>query len=173
MMKQYEIHIGKLIRDKLEEDGRKVEWLANKIYCTQDDIYKVIDRNSTHTAKLWDISIALKTDFFTYMTDIYENIAGETDGIHTKSWVGQHHKTIGALIKSKFDEDGRKVAWFAQKMGCKKRNIYDIFRRDSIDLEQLLRISLTLKTDFFAYFSEYYRSIVNEAKPVFHGTISK
>jgi len=64
---------------------------------------------------------------------------------------------IGTLIKNKLKEDGRSVSWLAQKIHCKRCNIYDIFNRASIDTTQLLNISLALNTNFFEYFYEKYK----------------
>ena len=61
---------------------------------------------------------------------------------------------IGILIKNRLKEDGRSVKWLAQKIQCKRRNIYDIFNRSSIDTAKLLRISLAMKYNFFLYFTE-------------------
>ncbi len=58
---------------------------------------------------------------------------------------------IGALIKKRFD-DGPKiwtVTWFALQLNCDRRNIYNIFARQSLDTELLMRISKILKFNFF------------------------
>ena len=68
-----EIHIGKLIQNKLREDGRSVSWLAKKIHCKRDNVYKIFDRSSIDTELLLRISFALNTDFFAYMSDAYHN----------------------------------------------------------------------------------------------------
>lgn len=44
--------------------------------------------------------------------------------------------------------------WLSQQLGCNRTNIYNIFVRDSISTELLMKISLALDTDFFALFSE-------------------
>jgi len=78
-MTEYEIHIGKLIHDKLKEDGRSVSWLAKKIHCKRDNIYKIFDRTSVDTALLLRISFVLKTDFFAYMSELYHNLLPKID----------------------------------------------------------------------------------------------
>ena len=35
-----EIHIGKMISDKMKEEGRSVQWLAEKLSCSRSNIYK-------------------------------------------------------------------------------------------------------------------------------------
>ena len=69
-----EIHIGKLIRNKLKEDGRSVSWLADKIHCKRDNIYKIFDRSSIDTVQLLRISFVLKMDFFAYLSEFYQNM---------------------------------------------------------------------------------------------------
>ena len=71
---------------------------------------------------------------------------------------------IGGLIKSKLIEDGRSVKWLANKIHCKRRNIYDIFIRTSIDAAQLLRISLALRINFFLYFCEIYETKIEDVE---------
>ena len=55
---------------------------------------------------------------------------------------------IGQLIKSELKRHGRTVSWLAAKIFCEKSNIYKLFRRKSIDLEQLMRISEALNHNF-------------------------
>ena len=73
-MAEDDIHIGKLIRNKLKEDGRSVSWLARKIHCKRDNIYKIFDRTSVDTALLLRISFVLKTDFFMYLSEFFQNM---------------------------------------------------------------------------------------------------
>lgn len=154
----HEIHIGKLIRDKLKKDGRRVEWLSDKLCCERDSIYKLFNKKSTDTTKLLTVSLALKINFFIHLSEMYHNLTDEVYNLdHEHFKIFRDGVKIGMLIKRKFDEDGRKVEWLAKNLKCKKRNIYDIFNRHSICIELLMRISLALKVNFFAYLSEYYR----------------
>ena len=79
-MKQFEIHIGDLIKKKLKEEGRSVSWLAKKIHCKRDNVYKIFDKSSIDTAQLLRISFVLKTNFLMYLSDYYQNITAKTDG---------------------------------------------------------------------------------------------
>lgn len=65
---------------------------------------------------------------------------------------------IGAYIKEVFDQGPKiwTVTWFAQQLNCDRRNIYNIFARQSIDTELLVRISKILNHNFFAKISEKY-----------------
>ncbi|WP_239405905.1 XRE family transcriptional regulator [Alistipes sp. An66] len=68
---------------------------------------------------------------------------------------------IGNLIEKEFRRQERSVSWLAKKLFCERTNIYDIFKRQSIDTEMLLRISEALHHDFF----QYYRSSLEKEIP--------
>lgn len=61
---------------------------------------------------------------------------------------------IGKLIEAELRRQERSVAWFARSLPCERTNVYDIFKRRSIDTEMLLRISVVLRHDFFRYYTE-------------------
>lgn len=52
--------------------------------------------------------------------------------------------SIGALIENELHRQERTTVWFARKLGCNRTNAYKIFRRESIDTELLLKISVIL-----------------------------
>jgi hypothetical protein len=84
----------------------------------------------------------------------------------------QHHKTrkvdtipvdtnntnweifIGTLIQQELKNQERTVSWLARKLDCDRTNVYNIFRRQDIDTELLMRISIILHRDFFSIFSK-------------------
>lgn len=41
------------------------------------------------------------------------------------------------------------VTWFAGQLNCDRRNIYDIFKRSTIDTQLLVQISLVLDHNFY------------------------
>lgn len=55
---------------------------------------------------------------------------------------------VGNLIHEELKRQGRTVTWFASQIYCEKSNIYKLFRRKSIDLEQLMKISEVLGHNF-------------------------
>lgn len=61
----------------------------------------------------------------------------------------QQQLHIGHLIKSIFDESGMTVAEFARRIHCARPNVYSIFERYDIGVEQLIRISMALNHNFF------------------------
>jgi plasmid maintenance system antidote protein VapI len=149
-------HIGGLIKKKMEEDGRSVKWLADKIQCKRRNVYDIYDRTSIDSGQLLRISMALKTNFFTYFSKIYEKRAKITKNTDFETCcllpVDEIH--IGNLIKKKLKEKGRSVNWLAGKILCKRANVYNIINnRDSIDTTQLFRICIALETNFFGYYS--------------------
>lgn len=62
--------------------------------------------------------------------------------------------SLGLMIRTELKRQERTVAWLARKLNCDRTNIYDIFKRRSIDTELLLRISIVLKVNFFAHLAE-------------------
>ncbi len=64
MDKINDIHIGSLIKAKMEEQGRKHTWLARQISCSPNHIYKIYNSHSIHTDLLVRISNVLEYNFF-------------------------------------------------------------------------------------------------------------
>lgn len=56
---------------------------------------------------------------------------------------------IGHLIKSVFDDSGLTIAEFARRINCARPNVYSIFERYDIGVEQLINISIALDHNFF------------------------
>ena len=59
---------------------------------------------------------------------------------------------IGHIIQDELHRQGRSVTWLAQQLPCNRRNVYDIFRRKSLDTDLLMRLSRLLHYDFFRHF---------------------
>ena len=59
-----------------------------------------------------------------------------------------HRIHIGHLIKEVFDEKGISVTEFARRINCARPNVYSIFERYDIGVEQLLDISEALDHNF-------------------------
>ncbi len=60
---------------------------------------------------------------------------------------------IGQEIHDELLRQGHTVLWLSQQLGCNRTNIYNIFVRDSISTDLLIKISEALNKDFFALFS--------------------
>lgn len=54
----------------------------------------------------------------------------------------------GETVKTYFEETGMTVSEFARRLNCHRQNIYDIFKRKTIDMTLLQRISKVLGHDF-------------------------
>ncbi|HIW43632.1 MAG TPA: hypothetical protein H9986_01240 [Candidatus Prevotella stercoripullorum] len=61
---------------------------------------------------------------------------------------------IGMMIELELRAQERTVSWLARKLCCNRQNVYDIFRRESIDTSLLSRISSALGHDFFKDLSD-------------------
>ena len=61
---------------------------------------------------------------------------------------------IGTTIQQELKNQERTVSWLARKLDCDRTNVYNIFRRQDIDTELLMRISIILHRDFFTIFSK-------------------
>ena len=59
------MHIGMLIKQKMEEQNKTVVWLAKQLSYTRANIYKLFNKKSIDTEVLFRISRALDFDFFT------------------------------------------------------------------------------------------------------------
>jgi predicted amino acid racemase len=55
---------------------------------------------------------------------------------------------IGELIHAEMVRQNRTVNWLAKEIYCEKSNVYKLFRRKSIDLAQVMRISEVLGHNF-------------------------
>ena len=63
---------------------------------------------------------------------------------------------VGESIRNELRKQGRTVNWLAEQIFCEKSNVYKLFRRKSIDLEQLMKISEALNHNFLSdCFEEY------------------
>lgn len=64
MVNKSDIHIGKIIRDKLNEQGRSVTWLAQQIPCSRNHMYKIFNNSSINTDLLLRIAKVMDYNFF-------------------------------------------------------------------------------------------------------------
>lgn len=59
-----DFHMGKLIKAELVRQGRSATWLAKRVHCTPENIYKVCRQQWVNMHLLFEISLALDHDFF-------------------------------------------------------------------------------------------------------------
>jgi plasmid maintenance system antidote protein VapI len=68
-MNAYIVPVGEIILNKLAEDGRTVSWLAKKMGCDRSVVYRMLNKSSIDTARLYQISKIMKVDFFRYYSE--------------------------------------------------------------------------------------------------------
>ena len=156
------IHIGTLIRSKLDENQRSIAWLAQKVHRDKSALAKMLKKYSMETKLLFDISHALQFDFFyCYSKNLmfpgmrhpfwFNHAESEhPESAHEK----QTEIDIGTLIRDKLVENQRSVAWLAQKTGHNRGSLGRLLKKDSMDTKLLSDISTILRFDFFFRYSE-------------------
>lgn len=65
---------------------------------------------------------------------------------------------IGHLIEEELNNRGCTKAWLAKQLYCHRTNVGNILKRQSIDTEQLMKISKVMKVNFFQYYTQEYES---------------
>ena len=55
---------------------------------------------------------------------------------------------IGKKIETVVRSQGRSVSWLAAQIPCDRSNIYNIYKRDTIDVKLLMRLSVILGHNF-------------------------
>ena len=61
---------------------------------------------------------------------------------------------IGKEIKAELRRQRRGATWFARQLYCDRTNVYNIFKRESIDTMLLQRIGAVLGRNFFVLYCE-------------------
>ncbi|MDR3367170.1 MAG: XRE family transcriptional regulator [Prevotellaceae bacterium] len=64
------VHIGELIKAKMQEDGRSASWLAEKLHCDRSNIYRIYRTHHIDTEQLLYISTLLSHDFFSHYSSL-------------------------------------------------------------------------------------------------------
>ncbi|MDR1198329.1 MAG: XRE family transcriptional regulator [Prevotellaceae bacterium] len=65
-----EIHIGRLILQKLKEKERSITWLARKVNCDDSNLGRTLkNSHHIHSELLFRISLVLEEDFFAYYSE--------------------------------------------------------------------------------------------------------
>jgi transcriptional regulator with XRE-family HTH domain len=74
---------------------------------------------------------------------------------------------IGKKIKLVFYKKGMTISEFGRRINKSRENVYDIFKRETIDTELLSNISNILEHDFFQYFTPLKNEVVKLKKENF------
>ena len=67
------MHIGKLIREQVESQGKTVVWFAEQLSCSRANVYKIYEKTSLDTALLMRVCIILNYDFFSAFSELLKN----------------------------------------------------------------------------------------------------
>lgn len=72
------MHIGQLIKQKMEEEGKTVSWLARNLSYCRTNVYKIYDKKSIDTDLLMRISALLEYNFFLdYTNEFDKNVSNK------------------------------------------------------------------------------------------------
>lgn len=63
------MHVGKKIREVLDDQGRAASWLAKKIPCERTNVYNIFKREDISVRLLSKISRILDYDFFAELSE--------------------------------------------------------------------------------------------------------
>ena len=58
------MHIGKKIKEVMEQKHRSVIWVAKKINCERTNVYNIFERQDVSTSLLRQLCYILEHDFF-------------------------------------------------------------------------------------------------------------
>jgi len=67
------MHVGKRIKQVLDEQGRSASWLASKIPCERTNMYDIFKREDVSVALLFKVSSILGHDFFLELSEELRN----------------------------------------------------------------------------------------------------
>lgn len=68
----------------------------------------------------------------------------------------QSANNIGSIIENMVRKSGMSITTFAERIGCVRKNVYDIFKRNDISIDLLAKISQVLGHNFFEDVSKDY-----------------
>ena len=71
-----------------------------------------------------------------------------------KTKIKAERMNIGKRIEEILRKQGKSAAWLATQIPCERTNVYNIFKRKSLDAKLLMRISVILNHDFFKELSQ-------------------
>ena len=61
---------------------------------------------------------------------------------------------VGKHVEEVLKRQKKSVTWLASQIPCERTNVYNIFRRKSMDVRLLMRLSVILDHDFFLELSQ-------------------
>lgn len=70
---QMKIHLGKEIRQRLDENKKTVVWFSRQLNCSRTNVYKIFEKEHLDTGLLARISTILERDFFALLSEDYRS----------------------------------------------------------------------------------------------------
>ncbi|MDR1553274.1 MAG: hypothetical protein LBS69_07425 [Prevotellaceae bacterium] len=70
---------------------------------------------------------------------------------------------IGLEIRTYLQQQGIKVKWLAEQIGCDNSSLGKMLNKKHIYPELLLKISITLKTNFFRQYNQLFKKSTPES----------
>ena len=70
---------------------------------------------------------------------------------------------IGSVIRDELRRQGFTNQWLADRINIDRRTLQRLYNKPTIDTQQLLRISVVLRKDFFKCYSEAFLSMTDVA----------
>ena len=157
------IHTGKQIKKKIEKDGRKISWLAEKMQCSISKISRICQCENFNTDILMPICLHLEHNFFNdYVEYVYKHIEKENDFLLYQFINSEIH--IGKIIQKVKEDKGIKSNWIAKKIAYSPSNMQKIYTRKSINTAVLVDISIYLKFNFFDIYVDYINEQMKKKK---------
>lgn len=71
------IHIGEIIKGKLDLERRSISWFAREMNCDRSNMYKMLSRSHLDTNFILRASKVLKHDFFKEISDLLKESVAE------------------------------------------------------------------------------------------------
>ena len=65
---------------------------------------------------------------------------------------------IGTLIREKLEEQQQTIVWLSKQLCCSRTNVYKILNKNSIDTNELMRISKILHFNFFEIYAKEFQN---------------
>jgi plasmid maintenance system antidote protein VapI len=116
-----EIHIGQLIKDKLERSGMKKSEFARRINKTSQNVYDIFERKSIDTALLASISEVLHYNFFEWLSLQYNT---QDQGNQALREMAAPYYSSGELIQAFQDKSQELMACHVQVVHLEKEIAY-------------------------------------------------
>ena len=157
------INICQLIKEILDNKDLKVAWLARQVGCEGGNLRRILNNNrDIYLNLLFNISVALKEDFFALYSERLEEIMQPFYCKINYTAIEMESIDICRLILETLDEKDLSIAWLAKQTNCDKDNLRKTFNNNQdIYTDLLFKISIALEEDFFALYSEKLRKMLN------------